>query len=256
METRFEEKFSRVWLTRKCSHFFSSLSQLITSVCVDAKNNVPVNNFQSCWDNFLSSRAEPKQQIVTLAPTLAPVEFRQLNTIFEHTIIDNISLSIGFNICVGCLKEPSHWDGSFEYPQHMFSLRNKKKQFLLNPFLPYIMHAIRQVKIRLFWCYYGVKYNFIQNHNHCRDLHQIFSCLFETFGTMSEIMFSSDSMSNFFSTAENTWMSTFVYNIIVLEWLGNNCSKMWEWQEFPPLPLLIPININCHPYTSHFRLPK
>ena len=26
-------------------------------------------------------------------------------------------------------------------------------------------------------------------------------------------------------------MSTFVYNIIVLEWLGNNGSKMWEWQE-------------------------
>ena len=43
---------------------------------------------------------------------------------------------------------------------------------------------------------------------------------------MSEIMFSSDSMSkNIFSTAENTWMSTFVYNIIVLEWLENNGSK-------------------------------
>ena len=26
-------------------------------------------------------------------------------------------------------KEPSHWDGSFEYPQHMFWLRNKKKYF-------------------------------------------------------------------------------------------------------------------------------
>ena len=111
-------------------------------------------------------------------------------------------------------------------------------------------------EIRLFWCFYGVTYNFIQNHNHWRDLHQIFSCLFETFGTMSAIMFSSDSMSIFFSTAENTWMSTFLYNIIVLEWLGNNGSKIWEWQEFPPLPLLIPININCHPYTSHFRLPK
>ena len=46
--------------------------------------------------------------------------------------------------------------------------------------------------LMLLWCYI---YNFIQNHNHCRDLHQIFSCLFETFGTMSEMMFSSDSMS-------------------------------------------------------------
>ena len=29
-------------------------------------------------------------------------------------------------MCFGCSKEPSHWDGSFEYPQHMFWLRNKK----------------------------------------------------------------------------------------------------------------------------------
>ena len=48
---------------------------------------------------------------------------------------------------------------------------------------------------RLFLFYYGVAYNFIQNHNHCRDLHQLFSCLFETFGTMSLIMFSSDRVS-------------------------------------------------------------
>ena len=57
------------------------------------------------------------------------------------------------------------------------------------------MHTICRGKIRLFWCFYGVTYNFIQNHNHWRDLHQIFSCLFETFGTMFAIMFSSDSMS-------------------------------------------------------------
>ena len=25
-----------------------------------------------------------------------------------------------FKICLGCSKEWSHWDGSFEYPQHMF----------------------------------------------------------------------------------------------------------------------------------------
>ena len=41
-------------------------------------------------------------------------------------------------------------------------------------------------------------------------------------------MISSDSLSKkiFFSTAENTWISTFFYNIIVLEWLENNGSKM------------------------------
>ena len=32
-------------------------------------------------------------------------------------------------MCFGCSKEPSHKDGSFEYPQHMFWLRNKKNNF-------------------------------------------------------------------------------------------------------------------------------
>ena len=50
--------------------------------------------------------------------------------IFKHKNV-NIFLPIYFNICFGCSKEPSHWDGSFEYPQHMFWLRNKKKKFQL-----------------------------------------------------------------------------------------------------------------------------
>ena len=59
----------------------------------------------------------------------------------------------------------------------------------LTPSLPYIsaryMAGENTTILMLLWCYI----------NHCRDLHQIFSCLFETFGSMSEIMFSSDSMS-------------------------------------------------------------
>ena len=34
-------------------------------------------------------------------------------------------------MCFWCSKEPSHRDGSFEYPQHMFWLRNKKSNFRL-----------------------------------------------------------------------------------------------------------------------------
>ena len=30
-------------------------------------------------------------------------------------------------MCFGCSKEPSQCDGSFEYPQHMCRLRNKRK---------------------------------------------------------------------------------------------------------------------------------
>ena len=40
-----------------------------------------------------------------------------------------IFLSISINMCFGCSKEPSHWDGSFEYPQHMFWMRNKENNF-------------------------------------------------------------------------------------------------------------------------------
>ena len=42
-----------------------------------------------------------------------------------------IFLTIRLNMCFGCSKEPSHRDGSFEYPQHMFWLRNKKNNFQL-----------------------------------------------------------------------------------------------------------------------------
>ena len=43
----------------------------------------------------------------------------------------NIFLPINLNMCFGCSKEPSHGDGSFEYPQHMFNLwlKNKKINF-------------------------------------------------------------------------------------------------------------------------------
>ena len=37
-----------------------------------------------------------------------------------------IFLSINWNMCFVSSKEPSQWDGSFEHPQHMFWLRNKK----------------------------------------------------------------------------------------------------------------------------------
>ena len=54
----------------------------------------------------------------------------QLSKIFERKIAI-IFLCISLNMCFGCSKEPSHRDGSFEYPQHMFWLRNKKNNFLL-----------------------------------------------------------------------------------------------------------------------------
>ena len=42
-----------------------------------------------------------------------------------------IFLPISLNMSFGCSKEPSHRDGSFEYPQYIFWFRNKKNNFLL-----------------------------------------------------------------------------------------------------------------------------
>ena len=47
----------------------------------------------------------------------------------------NIFLSFSLIISFGCSKEPSQWDGSFEYPQHMFGLRMKKIIFLISTYL-------------------------------------------------------------------------------------------------------------------------
>ena len=44
---------------------------------------------------------------------------------FEHKIVNIFSL-ISFNMCFGCSKEPSHWDSSFEYQQHIFGWVIKK----------------------------------------------------------------------------------------------------------------------------------
>ena len=49
----------------------------------------------------------------------------QINNIYVRKFT-NIFLTISFIICYGCSIEPSRRDGSIEYPQHMFWLRNKK----------------------------------------------------------------------------------------------------------------------------------
>ena len=46
-----------------------------------------------------------------------------------------IFLSISLNMCFGYSKEPSHQDGSFKYPQHMFWLRNNKNNFQVRTFI-------------------------------------------------------------------------------------------------------------------------
>ena len=40
-------------------------------------------------------------------------------------------LTLNLNICFEGSKDPSRWDGSFEYPQHIFWLRYKKNDFFI-----------------------------------------------------------------------------------------------------------------------------
>ena len=55
-----------------------------------------------------------------------------INTIFERKII-NIFLPISFNIFLGAQKNRLI-ETSFEYPHHMFWLRNKNITFLVHTF--------------------------------------------------------------------------------------------------------------------------
>ena len=59
-----------------------------------------------------------------------------------------IFLSVCLNICFGGSKELSHRCSSFEYPQHMFWLRNKKTNFQLRTLI-WVPGILCQEKI--FW---------------------------------------------------------------------------------------------------------
>ena len=60
----------------------------------------------------------------------------QLSKLFWHNFF--FSISIRINMCFGYLKEPSHRDGSFDYPQHMLWLSNMKNNIPLTIMQPYI----------------------------------------------------------------------------------------------------------------------
>ena len=53
-------------------------------------------------------------------------DYAALSKHFECKIVI-IFLPICLNMCFGCSKEPSHQDGSLEYPQHVFVYKENKK---------------------------------------------------------------------------------------------------------------------------------
>ena len=87
----------------------------------------------------------------------------QLSKVFERKIVI-IFLSVSLNICFGCSNEPSHRDGSFEYPQHMFSLRNKKNNFNWGPeslFLQKVFYGVLKAHCNVLQSYL-VRVEFLQ----------------------------------------------------------------------------------------------
>ena len=62
----------------------------------------------------------PRKYKILLLPYPCNCLIGPVKQIYKCKIVIIIFLSISLNMCFGCSKEPSHRDGSFEYPQHMF----------------------------------------------------------------------------------------------------------------------------------------
>ena len=80
-----------------------------------------------------------------------------------------IFLSFSLDMCFWYSKEPSR-DGSFEYPQHMFWMRNKKNNFQLRTL---IWGPADSVLKRLIWK--RVSNNIQKQQKLAEDLHEISS---------------------------------------------------------------------------------
>ena len=98
--------------------------------------------------------------------TLTSSQQVKINPNFQHTVV-NIFLPIIFSVCFGCSKELSHRDGAFEYPQHVFWLRNKKNVFLLSTNLKpaassrmsLLIHVVSQELLMLAYTEIGSRQN-------------------------------------------------------------------------------------------------
>ena len=55
-------------------------------------------------------------------------------------------------MCFGCSKEPSDRDCSFENPQHIFRLRNKKNNYQLRTLIlgPDWLLTLREMRLKLY----------------------------------------------------------------------------------------------------------
>ena len=96
------------------------------------RSSKSVWNFNIGWAWFSDNQRAFRFRLVTVIGRYSNLKTKSdMNKNFQRKIV-NIFLPINVNICFGCWKELTHWEGSFEYPQHMFWLRNKKIKFSLH----------------------------------------------------------------------------------------------------------------------------
>ena len=91
--------------------------------------------------------------------------------------------TLQFKMCFGCSKESSHWDRSFEYPQHMFWLRNKKNNFQIRTLiwrheLFYLIFQLRSFNKRIWLKCRQLQLNYYMRRLSTRTIVAIKSCLF------------------------------------------------------------------------------
>ena len=89
---------------------------------------VCVSREASCETAHLSLRCSHLHQVAKSHELAHSYSQVWINKIFQRKLV-NIFIPISFNICFGCSKEPSHWGGSFEYPQHNFGWERRKLNF-------------------------------------------------------------------------------------------------------------------------------
>ena len=65
---------------------------------------------------YYSGGPKSAQKQFALYQLLGSASCRNISLQFFERLIVIIFLPIGLNICFGCSKESSHWDGSFECP--------------------------------------------------------------------------------------------------------------------------------------------
>ena len=88
----------------------------------------PLRQVSLYLSHFLARKACASLQKCADSQTQS-IDFGE-NKNFQRKVV-NIFYPIRLSICFGCSKEPFHRDGSFDYPQHMFLMRNKKVIILL-----------------------------------------------------------------------------------------------------------------------------